>query len=409
MKLKLFEAYGIELEYMIVHRDTLNVLPVTDKLMHAVHGEYLSEYEKDGISWSNELALHVVELKTSLPSPSLVGLEKQFQNDIQHINQLLAPLHGQLMPSAMHPWMNPHQEMMLWPHAQNEIYSTFHRIFNCTGHGWANLQSCHINLPFSNEQEFVRLHAAIRMVLPLIPALAASSPIMDGRRSGWRDTRLEVYRTNSQKIPSIIGHVIPEVCRSFDDYERQIFKRIYADISPHDPEKILQHEWLNHRGAITRFDRYAIEIRLVDVQEAPVVDLAVAYALVRIVQELAQERWVSLHALHSHHEESLKQILVECIKHGEDALIDNRSYLEVFGYKGRSPCKAKDLLEYLLAEILHRSEAPKYYSVLEKILKHGTLSSRILKAVGDHDQKDRLQEVYRELTNHLRVGQQFIP
>ncbi|HAL85576.1 MAG TPA: hypothetical protein DCM31_01010, partial [Deferribacteraceae bacterium] len=37
---------------------------------------------------------------------------------------------------------------------------------------------------------------------------------------------------------------------------------MYRDIAPYDPECILQEEWLNSRGAIARFDRKAIEIRL---------------------------------------------------------------------------------------------------------------------------------------------------
>ena len=41
-----------------------------------------------------------------------------------------------------------------------------------------------LNLPFSSDEEFGRLHAAIRLLLPLLPALAASSPLV------------EVYRAN---------------------------------------------------------------------------------------------------------------------------------------------------------------------------------------------------------------------
>ena len=57
------------------------------------------------------------------------------------------------------------------------------------------------------------------------------------------------------------GRVIPEPVFDKKSYEEQIFQRIYADIAPHDPQGILQHEWLNSRGAIARFDRNAIEIR----------------------------------------------------------------------------------------------------------------------------------------------------
>jgi hypothetical protein len=32
---------------------------------------------------------------------------------------------------------------------------------------------------------------------------------------------------------------------------------------------VLRHEWVNARGAIARFDRSAIEIRVLDVAECP--------------------------------------------------------------------------------------------------------------------------------------------
>ena len=68
----------------------------------------------------------------------------------------------------------------------------------------------HINLPFADDAEFTRLHAAIRAVLPIIPALSAASPFEQGSATGWMDTRLRYYRDNQREIPEISGQVIPE-------------------------------------------------------------------------------------------------------------------------------------------------------------------------------------------------------
>src|SRR5690606_28202248 len=107
------------------------------------------------------------------------------------------------MPGGMHPWMDPLKETRLWPHQNQLIYNTFDRIFGCRGHGWSNLQSTHINFPFSTPEEFEALHAACRFVLPLIPALAASSPYFSGRRGPGLSTRLLVYRKNCSRVPSV--------------------------------------------------------------------------------------------------------------------------------------------------------------------------------------------------------------
>src|SRR5690606_14828486 len=140
-------------------------------------------------------------------------------------NDLLKSHGGVLMPTAMHPFMDPYSEMQLWPHERNEIYEKYNSIFDCKGHGWANLQSVHLNLPFQGDEEFARLHAAIRLVLPILPALAASSPLKDGQFTGLKDTRLDVYQSNQKKIPSIAGKVIPERVFTKEDYERTILQK----------------------------------------------------------------------------------------------------------------------------------------------------------------------------------------
>ncbi|MBK9976184.1 MAG: hypothetical protein IPP14_15545 [Planctomycetes bacterium] len=72
----------------------------------------------------------------------------------------------------MHPFFDPMTETKLWPLSNNVVYETHNRIFDCRGHGWSNLQSTHLNLPFANDTEFARLHAAIRMILLILPALS---------------------------------------------------------------------------------------------------------------------------------------------------------------------------------------------------------------------------------------------
>ena len=98
--------------------------------------------------------------------------------------------------------------------------------------------------------------------------------------------RLEVYRNSQQCIPSITGYVIPETVGSYQSYQEQVLQPMYQDIAPRDPRGVLRHEWLNSRGAIARFDRHAIEIRVADAQECPLADVAIAAAVSAAVESL---------------------------------------------------------------------------------------------------------------------------
>ncbi|WP_027714592.1 glutamate-cysteine ligase family protein [Desulfuromonas sp. TF] len=402
--LGLFEGFGIELEYMIVESGSLAVLPVADTVLEKAAGELVDEVMMGDLAWSNELVLHVIELKTNGPAPKLAGLADSFAADVRRINALLEPLGGRLMPGAMHPWMDPIREMRLWPHDNGPIYQAYDRIFGCHGHGWANLQSMHINLPFSGDAEFARLHSAIRLVLPLLPALAASSPVMDGRPTGLLDNRLEVYRNNQRRIPSIAAQVIPEPVFSRAEYEERILRPMYRDIAAHDPQGVLQCEWLNSRGAIARFERSAIEIRVLDVQECPRADLAIASLVVAVVRALTDERWSSLAEQQRWPVTALERILLAAIRQGEDAVIEDEDYLELFGFSGGS-CSAADLWRYLAEAVLKPED--EHRPALETIFEKGTLARRLLAALGATPGTERLRETYGRLCDCLENGEMF--
>jgi len=406
--LPLFAGYGIELEYIIVDHDHHNVLPVTDQVLKAAAGEYVSDYEEGPIAWSNELVLHVIELKTNGPVSTLTGLPGRFLSNIQRINKILADMNGRLMPAAMHPWMDPFKETRLWPHESSEIYDSYNRIFNCQGHGWSNLQSMHINLPFADNHEFAILHAATRILLPIMPALAASSPIMDGQYTGLLDTRLEVYRRNAEKIPSITGLVIPEPADNYLDYQNMILQPMYAAIAPHDEEGILQYEWLNSRGSIARFDRNTIEIRVLDTQEMPQADIAIAAMIISILKKLTAATWSDVTEQNQLDTESLAELLMLIIKEGELATIKNKSYLELFGFPDRKG-NVQELWQHLLESISADDTdlIPELRKTIEYIIHCGPLARRIKLSIGKECKRSHMVESYRRLCDCLNNGQLF--
>jgi len=197
---ELFSVIGVEIEYMIVDRDTLDVRPMSDVILKALAGELVNEVALGNIAVSNELVMHVLELKNNGPKPPNAQIRDDFQEAIKRLQPLLLQHNLQLLPSGAHPWMNPERETKRWPHGNNAIYQQYDKIFNCKGHGWANLQSMHINLPFSTEAEFSYLYNSVRLLLPLLPALAASTPILEGQHHGLLDTRLDYYQKNQQRF-----------------------------------------------------------------------------------------------------------------------------------------------------------------------------------------------------------------
>ncbi len=385
---------------MIVDKDTLQVIPRADiPLGKDKKGNNLSDIRRGDVGLSNELVSHVIELKCAEPTSSFSLWSKNFHKEIIHINKELAKINAMLLPSATHPFMNSQEEMVIWPYDANEIYTTYDRIFNCKGHGWANLQSAHLNISFNGDDQFEVLHAAIRILLPLIPAIAASSPYLDSKFTQFKDARLETYRHNQEKIPSIIGQIIPEPVFSYAEYDRVIFTPIKNDIAPYDTEHFLNHFFLNSRGAIARFDRGAIEIRLVDIQECPAADIAIAELQIAVLKTIISQKWTSIEKQKELETPILASFLHKTIKVAENAIIDDKSYLLALGIE-ESSIKASDVWKHLYKHC-KKSITLASQKILEKMLARGTLSTVLLKKIGERPSRDRLVFEYAKLAECL--------
>lgn len=406
-----FAAVGLELEYAIVDRTTLDVRPIAERLLAALAGGPACDVRRGDIGWSNELVAHVVELKNPAPVARLQPAAAAFQRAVREVNAVLAKDDAALMPGGMHPWMDPRTETRLWSGEGAPIYDAFDRIFGCRRHGWANLQSMHVNLPFADDAEFARLHAALRVLLPLVPGLSASSPVADSTLQPELDHRLEVYRTHADAVPQVVGRMIPEQVRSRADYEASILAPMYRSVGPLDPGGVLQHEWLNARAAIARFDRNAIEIRLCDTQECPRADVAIAAAVTAAARALFEARWSSPAEQDAVTDDTLYALLRASIRDADRAALpDDLAYRAALGLT-RDDRTVGDAWTRLTARCTADIAAldPDAAEPLGLILTQGPLARRLCAALGSCTSREVLRDVYRRLCACLDTGTLFTP
>lgn len=398
-----FSGYGVEIEYAIVDAGTLDIAPVADRLLDAVGGAEDMDVVRGNAAWSNELALHVIEVKTNGPAPDLLEARTALRREVDALHELLHAWNARLLPGGMHPWMDPEKETRLWPHQNNQIYSTFDRIFDCKGHGWSNLQSTHINFPFSSPEEFAALHAACRFVLPLLPALAASSPFYASARAPHLDQRLAQYRTNCARIPSITGAIVPEPVYTEEEY-RALLESIYRDLAPHDPAGILAEEWVNARGCIARFDRGAIEIRVLDSQECPEQDFAVVFLVTELVKALSHGEFAPVDSLMAWDQRKLARQLDLAIESADEAAVADPGYAAVLGASQAQTLGAvwRQVVRHLVPE------QSVFAPALRLIVEEGSLARRLRRAHGEvKPTRQTLRPIYERLCDCLRCAAPF--
>ena len=402
---RLFEVTGLELEYAVVD-DALEPQCLVEKAFRAIAGRPTSDVDLETIGFSNELAAHVFETKTLDPVADLADAERALVDGIGRFAAVLRARFGaRLLPTGMHPVMRP-SDTHLWRRSGRAIYETYARLFPIHEHGWLNVQSCQVNLPFGvSEAETVALHNAVACLLPYLPALAASSPIYEGRFGPSVCNRMAFYKANQRRVPEIAGRIVPEYMTSVAQYRQDVFERIYAALDRIEGTARIRHEFVNSRGAILRFDRDAIEVRVLDLQECPKMDIAIATFVRRAAMALVRALQDGRLRLPEH------AILVEdydaCVVHGGKARVFAPHL--VLGSRATGGTVSATAALTCLLEMAARDASPSetaYLQLVETRIRSGNLSERIRAAVEPHASTDTaragaIRGVYLELAGCL--------
>jgi glutathione synthase/RimK-type ligase-like ATP-grasp enzyme/gamma-glutamyl:cysteine ligase YbdK (ATP-grasp superfamily) len=400
-----FEVAGMELEYAVVDHD-LEPISAVEQAFRAIAGRLTSDVEIDGVGFSNEIADHVFEIKTLSPTASLRDAEELLVRGVLRFSETLrTELDARLLPTGMHPWFDP-REARIWRRSGTGIYETYARIFDVQTHGWMNVHAAHLNLPLGREEEAVALHNAAALLVPYLPAIAASSPVFDGRVQPELDGRMRWILEHQAALPESQGEIVPELVESLADYRKRILGSMYTALDRFPDSGRIRHEFLNARGAVIRFSRKALEVRVVDVQECVKLDVAIAVFVRSALRLLTRQLVTGRIAFPAHR--FLVADLRATIQHGRNARVMAPHLGDSVDRSDDGAAAAGEVLRELLAgarRVVRRDEAP-YLDLVEKIIAEGSLAERIrgvLEPVEADESalRDRLREVYGELADCL--------
>jgi len=386
------QVLGPEHEFSVVD-EKLQPLPIVDKVIKDVHGRIVNNANLGEFSLGKELQAHVAEFKANTPFYSPETFEETMHNAVMRILDVLERRYGaRLLGLGMHPSLIL-DKVKVWSHRDRQIYEALSKVFNLNQHGWLNIQSFQLNLPFKNEREAVQLYNTLANLLPYIPAIAASSPIYESKIGDYVDNRLHFYSKNQTEVPSITGDIIPEYVDSFEEYEKTTVRQYSEDLAKANaPRCLLNKEWLNSRGAVIRFDRRAIEIRIMDEQECVKSDVALSCFIRATLRGIWQQKYEFEYLPH----DVLVNNLHAVIRDGLDALVQHPK-----GSTARQVCHYL----YKIAEGNASSEEKKYLGIIKRRIEDGNLSDIILKEVTKKvfktDLKEAFLAVYDSLANCL--------
>lgn len=346
------------------------------------------------------MQLHVMEVKPNKPFKSPETFEETMYKAVLRLIEMLERRYGaRLLGTGMHPTLRL-WDTAVWPHRHRQIYEAFSRIFNLRQHGWLNIQSFQLNLPYSSEEKAVLIHNLLANICAYLPAVSASSPIYEGRLGKYVDNRLHFYMKNQKEVPSITGKVVPEYVQSLSQYRRDVIGRYSKDLAEAGAHPcILNKDWVNSRGVIIRFDRKALEIRIMDEQECIKSDVALSCFIRALLRGLLKADEPLLPLLPT---EVLAEDFKSVIKDGLEAEV-----LHPNGPKARQVCR-----HFLKIAQNHATPEEKgYLPLIEKRIERGSLSEIIKKRVLARAEKTDLNEaiidVYSKLLKCLENNEPF--
>lgn len=388
---------GPEHEFSVVD-ENLRVLPIVDTVIKDFSGRIVNFVEQPHFTFGKELQLHVMEVKANEPFHSPQLFEEVMQNAVTRLRVFLEKRYNaHLLGTGMHPLLKL-EDTGVWSHRHRRIYEEYDKIFNLKQHGWLNIQSFHLNFPYSNEAEGVQLHNLLANFCAYLPAISASSPLFEGAFSSFVDNRLFFYKENQREIPSIVGDVVPEFISSLSQYRRDIIGRYSRDlVNAGAGGALLFREWVNSRGVIFRFDRKALEIRIMDEQECIKSDVALSCFIRAAIRALMAEKSEPI----SH--ELLVNDFTNVIAEGLQAKVHHPE-----GNTAREVCQYYFKLASKNAEGFEKD----YLWLVKERIERGNLSDLIRKRISIRAQRtdilDAIRSVYSNLINCLANNQPYL-
>lgn len=395
---KALEVLGPEHEFSVVD-DNLRAMSIVDTIMKDLHGRIVNAVEYPKYVVGKELQSHVLELKSKKPFHSPTDFEETMQESLLTVLDFIKSRYGaSLLGTGMHPLLRI-PEANIWSHRHRAIYRAYEKIFNLRQHGWLNIQAFQLNLPYGGRKRGPTFHNIMANIVPYIPAITAASPIYEEKFGDYVDNRLYFYRNNQNEIPSLVGDVIPDYVSTTEEYVETVIGRYSNELARANAEKCITNvEWINSRGIVFRFDRHAIEIRLIDEQECIRSDVAISCLVRAAMRGLLREENQAQLLPH----ELLVKDFNSVVKRGLDAKVQHPK-----GPTSRDVCRY--LLELASNNALDEEKA--YLVTVRRRIEEGNLSETIAKNVKRKSQKAGIHEAivttYLDLVRSLEENKPY--
>ena len=233
--------------------------------------------------------------------------------------------------------------------------------------------SIHINLGISDPELLMQACRLIRVEAPLILALSASSPFLDGQATGYHSTRWQLFPQTPKQVPLFEshGHFISWTEEQLRLGTMQNVRHLWTSVRPN--------------GDCRPYKLNRLELRISDLITDPIHLLAVTALLEARLIQLQQNPRLDPLAASVFKAQSRQADLLELIDHNEQAVARSSLDAELRHWQHGRSITARDWLMQLYDEVLPVAKAlgiACFLTPIKQILREGNQAQVWLKQYG---------------------------
>ncbi|HRH36867.1 MAG TPA: glutamate-cysteine ligase family protein [Flavobacteriales bacterium] len=384
----LFDAYGFEVSYSIVAKDTQDPAPIAAELMGGI--------ELDGTKRDLDVRRAFGDSAIAIGNSKVMRKPQKWARKLNgrtaQWDATLAARNSMLLSGGAQPFNVKSKDAQ----GEGNLPKEVGHLFDLQHNGWWNDRALRLDFRFNRADEFAKLHAAVRVLLPILPGLTAASPVLNGRVTGQQSSRIQSRTAARAHIPELCGPLIPEPVFDQDDHDRTITVPIAQAISTLAPRSSFDPVELNARMATTHFDQGRLSIHAIDAQESSTANMAVAEFIIAVIKAMVSGRWVSSYLQRAWGSDDLRAILLLNAEQGGDAVIEHSDYLLMFGLLKQGDMPVLKLWQHLFVNLYDELSDPAREHI-SHLLEHGTLASRLLATLGTNPNTAAIRSTYSTL------------
>ncbi len=396
-------AASLDLELVLVRTDSLEPAASADLVLQDACGGALSSIQMGTTEWRRRPAIDELTVAMLRPLSSFEGQTAVLDASLQILTGMIQPHGFRPLGGGGHPWFDSRQHFGASRGRPGDpLVQTLDALDRPGLPGWADTRAATLSFPFLDDEDFRPLYAALRLIVPILPALAAASPYRDGRRGDTLDERIAAAQARAVAIPALGGTWYPEATVGVHAYRDAVLEPLRSKLAPLDPEGRLSIDDLNARGAVARFGPRILQLRAADMQECPAQDVAIAAIVLELARALVRGDWLAPDEQMVVASQTLATLGNRILREGPQASLGDAAAL----YGVADGSTAGEMWSHLGTRF-DLSVATR--SSLDLICREGTLAARMLRKAGNAPDRDALRRLVEALADCMASGAPFVP